>query len=187
MPELEIHHHGGHEEEDPIGKSIGVMAAIIAIFLSGVTILSHRSHTAAVVEKTEANNQWSYFQAKSTKQSIAENALDVIKFENKPGSEIIIKKYEEKIARYETEKAEIKAQAESFAKEYDAINVFDDQFDMTDAFLSISMALFGITALTQKKWLFYFSCLVSLSGIIFGLAAFLHISLHSDFISGILG
>ena len=98
---------------------------------------------------------WSYYQAKSTKQSIAENALDLLKFEDKPGSDALIAKYQEKIARYDTEKAAIQAKAEGFEKEYDAINVFDDQFDMTDALLSIAIAMFGITALTRKTWLFY--------------------------------
>jgi hypothetical protein len=47
--------------------------------------------------------------------------------------------------------------------------------------------MFGITALTQKKWLLWFSAVVSAVGIILGMAAFMHISLHSDFISKILG
>ena len=85
------------------------------------------------------------------------------------------------------EKAEIKKQAEGYQQEYEDINVFDDQFDMTDAFLSIAIAMFGITALTQKKWLLYFAGSVSLLGILLGLTAFMHISLHSDLISKILG
>ena len=58
---------------------------------------------------------------------------------------------------------------------------------MTEAFLSIAIAMFGITALTQKKWLLYFAASVSLLGIILGITAFMHISLHSDLISKILG
>ena len=38
MAELEIHHEG--QEPDAFGKQIGVMAAVIAIFLAGVTISS---------------------------------------------------------------------------------------------------------------------------------------------------
>jgi hypothetical protein len=130
---------------------------------------------------------WSYFQAKSTKQALAENTLEMIKAQNPTVNETLIKKYSEQIDRYEKEKTEIKAQAEGFQKEYDDINLFDDQFDMTDALLTIAIAMFGITALTQKKWLLYFSGIVSLIGIILGLAAFLKIGLHSDFISKILG
>src|SRR6185295_6601511 len=112
-------------------------------------------------------------------------ALEMLKTQNLPSSEVLIKKYTEQIARYEKEKAEIKVQAEGFQKEYEDINLFDDQFDMTDALLTISIAMLGITSLTQKRWLLYFSCVVSLIGIILGLAAFMKISLHSDLISKI--
>ncbi len=130
---------------------------------------------------------WSYFQAKSTKQAIAENSVNLLKEQNAPGSDKLIAKYNEEITRYEKEKAEIKIQAEGFQKEYDDINLFDDQFDMTDALLTISIAMFGITSLTQKKWLLYFASAVSLIGFILGLTAFMKISLHSDFVSRILG
>ena len=115
------------------------------------------------------------------------NTLEIIKLQKLPGSDSVIAKYKAEIARYDKEKADIKAQAEGHEKDYNDINVFDDQFDMTEALLSISIALFGITALTQKKWLFYFAASVSLVGVILGLTAFMHISLHSDFVSGILG
>jgi hypothetical protein len=113
--------------------------------------------------------------------------LEILKVQNLPANDTLIKKYTDQINRYEKEKTEIKAQAEGFQKEYDDINLFDDQFDMTDALLTISIAMLGITSLTQKKWLLYFSSIVSLIGIILGLAAFMKISLHSDFISKILG
>ena len=130
---------------------------------------------------------WSYFQAKSTKQSIAKSALEMLTAQNLNGNEELIKKYIEQINRYEKEKVIIKTQAEGFQKEYDAINLFDDQFDMTDPLLTISIAMLDITSLTQKKWLLYFSCTVSLIGINLGLTAFMKISLHSDLISKILG
>ncbi|MBS1587027.1 MAG: DUF4337 family protein [Bacteroidetes bacterium] len=103
------------------------------------------------------------------------------------GSEDLIKKDEEQIARYEIEKADIKKQAEGYEKEYNDINVFDDQFDETEAFLSIAIALFGITALTKKRWLLFFAGGLSILGMVLGFTAFLKISLHSDFISRILG
>jgi hypothetical protein len=130
---------------------------------------------------------WSYFQAKSTKQSIAENTLEIIEAQKQPGNDSLIKKFQAQVARYDKEKAAIKTQAETFEKQYDDLNLFDDQFDMTEALLTISIAMFGISALTQRKWLLYFSSCVSLLGIIFGFCAFLKISLHSDFISKILG
>ena len=58
---------------------------------------------------------------------------------------------------------------------------------MTDALLTIAIAMLGISSLTQKKWLLYFATAVSLVGIILGIAAFMNISLHSSFFSRLLG
>ena len=38
-------------------------------------------------------------------------------------------------------------------KQYDELNKHDDQFDLSDACLSMSLALMALTALTRKKWL----------------------------------
>ena len=128
-----------------------------------------------------------FFPGKSTKEAIAENSLKIFRLQNSTANIQVEKDFEGEISRYEKEKAEIKKQAEGFQKEYDDINLFDDQFDMTDALLTISIAMFGITSLTQKRWLLYFAAAVSLVGIILGLTAFMGISLHSGFVSKILG
>lgn len=65
MAELEIHHEG--HENDPLGKTVGVLAAILAVLLAVVTIASHRTHTAAIMHKSTANDDWAYFQANSIK------------------------------------------------------------------------------------------------------------------------
>src|SRR5437763_16099599 len=66
MAELEIHHE--HEvEADPIGKKVGILAAVLAVFLAIVTIESHRAHTEGILLKTEANDQWNFYQAERLK------------------------------------------------------------------------------------------------------------------------
>src|SRR4051794_29390748 len=62
MAELEIHHEGAHES-DPTGKKVGVMAAILAVFLAIVTIASHRTHTSAIMHKAAANDAWAHYQS----------------------------------------------------------------------------------------------------------------------------
>ena len=170
-----------------INSKVALFVAITATFMALCNVKDGNIVQAMSQAQAHSIDAWSYFQAKSTKQSIAENTLEQIKLQNSPANAEVIKKYEGQIARYEKEKGEIKIQAEGFQKEYDEINLFDDQFDMTEALLTISIAMFGITSLTQKKWLLYFAGSVSLLGIIFGLTAFFKISLHSDFVSKILG
>src|ERR1700722_7667063 len=67
----EIHTaHGAHA--DGFGQAVGILVGIIGVLLAVVTILSHREHTAAVVHKTEANDQWAYYQAKKTREHTAQ-------------------------------------------------------------------------------------------------------------------
>ena len=174
-------------ERNKINSRVALFVAIIATFMALCNVKDGNIVQAMSQAQANAIDTWSYFEAKSTKQSITEKSLELLKIENKPEAQAMIKNYEEQIARYEKEKNEISAQAKGYQKQYDDINLFDDQFDMTDALLTIAIAMLGITSLTQKKWLLYFSGSVGLFGIILGLAAFLKISLHSDLISKILG
>jgi uncharacterized protein HemX len=176
-----------HAGENKINSKVAIWVALTATFMALCNIKDGNIVQAMSQAQAHAIDAWSYFQAKSTKQSIAENTVELLKMQKNADSENVIKRYQDKIETYEKEKEVIKKQAEGFQKEYDDINVFDDQFDMTEAFLSIAIALFGVTALTQKKWLLYFAGCISIIGIILGLAAFMKISLHSDFISRLLG
>ena len=176
-----------HARESKINAKVAIWVALTATFMAICDVKDGNIVQAMDQAQAHGIDAWSYYQAKSTKQTIIENAVAYLKAQKNPEFDDLIKKDEEQVARYDKEKAEIKKQAEGYQREYDAINVFDDQFDMTTAFLSIAIAMFGVTALTQKKWLLYFAAVVSLAGFIFGIAAFMKISLHSDFISRILG
>ena len=176
-----------HARESKINSRVALLVAICATFMAICNIKDGNIVQAMSQAQAHSIDAWSHYQAKSTKQNITENSLEMMKMQNLPGSDTMIPKLEAKIATYEKEKGEIKKEAEGYVKEYDDINVFDDQFDMTEAFLSIAIAMLGITALTQKRWLLYFAGSIGVAGMIFGLTAFMKISLHSDFISRILG
>jgi NADPH:quinone reductase-like Zn-dependent oxidoreductase len=62
MAELEIHTEHGHKA-DPTGQKVGVLAAVLAVGLAMVTIASHRTHTAAIMHKSTANDDWAHYQS----------------------------------------------------------------------------------------------------------------------------
>lgn len=181
--------------EQPIeesGKSklnarVALFVAITATFMALCNVKDGNIVQAMEQAQAHSLDAWSYYQAKSTKQSITENSLEQLKLQLSNINDTVLKHYQSTIARYENEKAVIKKQAEDFQQQYDDLNLFDDQFDMTEALLTIAIAMFGITALTQKRWLLYFASAVSATGIILGITAFMKISLHSDLVSRILG
>lgn len=130
----------------------------------------------AAIKKTEASNQWNYFQSKSTKQSLAELARDLT-----PG-EAEKAKYQGKVDRYEKEKNEIKTVAEKL--EADA-KQWDEQSDQqmhqhhrwaqATTALQVAIALAAIALLTRKKWLEYGMYGVAAVGLGVGVLAFMHI------------
>ena len=105
-----------------INSRVALFVAIIATFMALCNIKDGNIVQAMSQAQAHSIDAWSYFQAKSTKQSIAENALELLKTQNTPGNDSMIKKYEVQVGRYEKEKTAIKQQAEGFQKEYDDIN-----------------------------------------------------------------
>src|SRR5580698_8671490 len=97
MAELEVHTEV--EGGDPFGKKIGVMASVLAVFLAVVTIVSHRAHTDAVLYKSDANDKWSYYQAKRIKFHSLELGEDLLTAMPARGPEA-----EKMLARYASEK-----------------------------------------------------------------------------------
>ena len=169
-----------------INALVALFVAITATFMAICNVKDGNIVQAMDQAQAHSIDSWSYYQAKSTKQATVESVLELAKLQKATGTDDLIKKYEAQITRYDSEKAVIKKQAEGYQQQYDDLNLFDDQFDMTEALLTISIAMFGIASLTQRKWLLWFAASMSLLGIIFGLTAFLKISLHSDFVSNIL-
>jgi len=139
---------------------------------------------------------WTYYQAKSTKQNLAEGTLEQLKSlkaltPNAPAEarEELGKKiaaFEQKIQKYETEKAEIKTQAEGWQTTYETLNKVDDQFDLSDAAMSVGIALCGVSALVKRRSLFVVALVFLLFGALMGLSGFLGWGLEVSFLSKLL-
>ena len=63
---------------DPKTRVVGILVGVIGIFLSVVTIASHRAHTQAVIERTGANDAWAFYQAKKIRANVSDAALSVL-------------------------------------------------------------------------------------------------------------
>ena len=129
----------------------------------------------AAIKKTEAANQWSYFQSKSTKQNLNELALDL-------GSGSKKEFYESEIKRYKDEKAEIKAKAEKLeaeSLEWDAKSDAEmhqhHRWAQATTVLQVSIALAAIALLTKKKWLKAGMFVAGAIGVTVGVLALAHI------------
>jgi hypothetical protein len=169
--------HGGGGMVNQIAMFTAVIATVGAIFayMGGATQANAGLYkNNAAIKKTEASNQWNYFQAKSTKQSLAEISRDLAPAD-KQGV------YQAKIDRYEKEKKEIQATAEKIEaesrdwdKQSDAQMHVHHRWAQATTALQVAIAMAAIALLTRKKWLEYVMFGVAGVGIVIGIAAMAH-------------
>jgi hypothetical protein len=129
----------------------------------------------AAIRKTEASNQWNYYQAKSSKQNLAELAVELA-----PESKKAF--YGDEIKRYKTEKEAIKKDAEKFERESDDWSKRSDEqihqhhrWAQATTALQISIAMAAIALLTRSRGLQVGVYALSAIGIAVGVLAWLHI------------
>jgi len=187
-----FHVHGPHDHElehaaqhEPKGLA-GQLAVITAILATLGAFFSYMGGATqanaglfknnAAITKTEAANRWNYFQAKSSKQNLAEFALDLTPSEEQKA------KYREKIARYETEKNEIKVQAEKLeAESTEWDHKSDEQLHLHHRWaqattaLQVAIALAAIALLTKRRWMEFATLGAGAIGLGLGIAAWLHV------------
>ena len=174
-------HHGigGGSMTNQIALFTAVIATVGAIFsyMGGATQANAGLYkNNAAIKKTEASNQWNYFQSKSTKQSLAEVSRDLTVADAEKA------KYQAKIDRYEKEKAEIKAVAEKLEAEAtdwdrqsDAQMHQHHRWAQATTVLQVAIALAAIALLTKKKWLEYAMFGAGAAGVLVGALAVFHI------------
>jgi len=95
--------------------------------------------------------------------------------------------YEADIKKYQERSKETRVKAERLEAEYERLNYRDDQFDLSDAFLSIAIALSAIAALVELYWLLYVAWAAGAFGVIMGLAGLLGLPLRLAYLAAMLG
>lgn len=185
------------EEGSKLSSAVALAVAILATFLAICNVKDGNVAQAMAKAQAESVDQWAYYQAKGTKQNIAEVAaqqLEVTRDTQPALTPEARKSYDDKVAyfraeaaRYDKEKKDIKAKAEGLDAHYETLNNKDDQFDMSEALISVGIALFGVTALTKKRSLFVVASVFGVLGLALGVSGFAGLSFHPDWLAKLLG
>lgn len=185
-----FHVHGPHDHEvehaahggDPFAGRVAVMTAIFATigalygYMAGATqneALLFKNEAA--IKTLEASDQWNYYQAKSSKQNLAELGATLTTGEQQT-------KYLAEIERYKKEKDEIMAAAkkleeagrEAAARSAGAMHVHH-RWAQAMMLIQIAIALAAITILTRNKAIGAGAVGVGAISIVIGALAFAHI------------
>ena len=190
MSEGHFHVHGPHDHEvehagssgDPFAGRVAVMTAIFATigamfgYMEGATqneALMFKNDAA--IKKTAASDQWNFYQAKSSKQNLAELGATLTTGEQQA-------KYVKEAERYKKEKDDIMVEAkklEDVGKQANAQSAasmhLHHRWAQAMTLIQIAIALAAITILTRNKAMGVGAIGVGVGSIALGALAFAHI------------
>jgi hypothetical protein len=190
MSEDHFHVHGPHDHEvehaahslDPLAARVAVMTAIFATIgaLFGYMAGAEQNDALmfkneATMRKTEASDQWSFYQAKSSKQNLAELGATLTSGDQQA-------KYLKEVDRYGKEKEEVMVEAKKFdqaskaaEEKSEAAMHHHHRWAQAMTLIQIAIALSAITILTRSKAMGFGALGVAIVSVVLGAMAFAHV------------
>lgn len=173
-------------EDRRLNDLVAVTVVILTVFLAVGKVKDDNIVQAMQKAQSDAVDAWAEYQSSRIKLHVDENGLTTLRLLESLGNidkDFAAKQaaqYQADIKKYEARSAETMAKAKALEGEYNRLNVHDDQFDMSEAFISIAIALSAVGALVDSFPLFYIAWGSGALGIIFGMAGFFNLGLHWD-------
>ena len=190
MSEAGFHVHGPHEHElehqaqhgDNFAAKMAVTTALLATLGALISYQGGATQNDALlfkneaaIKKTEASDQWNYYQAKSNKQNLAELGATLTTGD-------VAERYKSEAKRYNDEKKDIQKKAEELEKAGVEANARSEQsmhvhhrWAQSMTLIQVSIALAAITLLTRSRGLLWISVGAAGGAMVLAGLAFAHV------------
>src|SRR5262245_16540942 len=172
---------------------VAVSVALLAGFMAVNKVKDDNLVQAMLQAKSDAVDTWSEYQSKRIKQHLTEMGRDqAVTLRATTSQQAMselddrVKHYESEIARYQEEGVELQNKARAFEAQYDTMKYRDDQLDLSDALLSVALAMLAVTALVARRWLLWVSIGFGGFGLAMGLAGLIGWRIHPDWLTKLL-
>jgi hypothetical protein len=157
------------EREAHIKDRAGWVITVVAALLAVNTYIANGISGSVLTNTIKANDTWNFYQAKSIKQSIAENARDdaIARKDTKKVAELI-----SKIDRYESDpiknegKRELMTRAKALEAERDEAKMHSPWLTFSGSAFQLSIVLLSASILAVSMGMFWSSIGVGLIGAI---------------------
>ena len=182
--EFEVHGQHDHAVEhaahaDSLGRWVAMFTAVLAATGAFISYQNGSSESRgleykneAILKKSEASDQWAYYQAKGIKEVIVEQAPAASDADREARKALA--------ARYAAEKVAIEKEARKLdeeAKHADEASAvaFAPHLHLAQALALVqaAIAVAALTVLTRQRWMLLFSGACALTGIGFWIGAWL--------------
>ncbi len=185
---------GAEAKDKSFNRRVAITVVALSIFMGLSGVKDGNIVQAMQQAQSSGVDAWNEYQATKTKLHIDETALAQARLlalagDARTAAAITVEttRLETEMAKYKAEVPTLKSKAEGFQSQYDALNVHDDQFDASDALISIAVSIAAVAALVEIPAALWASWAFGALGVVMGLAGFLGWSLHSAFLSRLLG
>jgi uncharacterized ion transporter superfamily protein YfcC len=175
-----MEHAAAHEGSGGLVRWIAIFTAIISTLGA---IIGHEAEeiansaillkNEAALKKTDAADQWNYYQAVSTKGHLMELAMSLVAADQR-------QPYADKIKKYEAQKDDIKKQADKLEAQSAKANADSaalatprGNFMYALALLQVAISVVSVTVLTRQRWLFGIAIALSAVGLVTAAIAYI--------------
>ena len=152
------------EKAEAWTKYVSLTVVIIAVIAAVAAQRSGKYGGQVQMDQLQASDDWSFYQAKSIKQHLDESALVQLLQTgntNSPPVAAEIKKLAANVTRYDSEKAEVQAEAKDLEKKRDEAAARGGRMGLAVSILSVSIATASICTVTKKKPLWFVAMIMA--------------------------
>ncbi len=180
-------------EDKRLNNLVAVTVVLLTVFMAITKTKDDNINQAMQKAKADAVDAWAEYQFARVKLHVDENGLAQLRLLETTGTidkALAAKQaaeYDADIKKYEGRSNETRAKAEGLEAEYNRLNFRDDQFDMSDVFLSIAVAVSAVAALVDSFALLYFAWGSGAIGLAFGIAGFAGWNFRPEWLAQLLG
>ena len=168
-------------KDQRLNRMVALTVVVLSIFMGLGQVKDGNIVQAMEQAQSNSVDRWGEYQATRTKQHIDETALAQARVT--PGLAEEQSRLAAQIAKYQDEAPKLRAQAEGFQAQYDALNVHDDQFDASDAAIGVAVAVAAVAALSESLPALFVAWAFGAFGMVMGLAGFFGLALKSPLAS----
>jgi hypothetical protein len=149
--------------------SVSLAISILAVLVAMVTVLSHRSHTEAVLLQSRANDQWEEYQSRKLRAENLQVTVDLLTLQpvsDKAATQKKVSDYTAKVAKWTAQLEEDQKKAKDLEAEVAVAEDKASHFDLGEALLQISVVMASITLLTKKNAYFFLGLALGIAGLV---------------------
>ena len=172
---------------------VAISVALLATFMGICKVKDDNIVQAMQQAQADKIDNYSWYQARNIREEVANATVAQLTALQQSAPPQMQSAYADQIKTYQTlaqeqnEKKKIQqGDADKADQTYNELNFHDDQFDLSDAMLAIAISLLAVTALTQKRWLFFIAMAPTFFGLLMGLAGLLGWHIHPNFLTKLL-